>query len=129
MLPELRRARYGCLLALHMLSLCAAQRTPTEIASVLFCSRTTVSRVLAAYRAGQWVGRGAEEGTGLTGPRRRMTVLSPALKRSVRAILPSVPRLCRWGRTRWSCATVAVELYTRRKSAVSAETVRGWLQE
>jgi hypothetical protein len=42
MLAELRRARYGYLLALPSLLLCAAQRTPTEIAAVLFCSRSTV---------------------------------------------------------------------------------------
>jgi hypothetical protein len=29
MLAEIRRARYGYLLALHILLLCAAQRTPT----------------------------------------------------------------------------------------------------
>jgi len=48
MLAELRRARYGELLALHILLLCAAQRSPTEIAAVLFCSRSTVYRVVAA---------------------------------------------------------------------------------
>jgi hypothetical protein len=42
MLTELRRARYGYLLALPLLLLCAAGRTPTEIAAVLFCSRSTV---------------------------------------------------------------------------------------
>ncbi len=50
MLAELRRARYGYLLAVHLLLLCAAGRTPTEIASVLFCSRSTVYRVGRAYR-------------------------------------------------------------------------------
>jgi transposase len=129
MLTELRRARYGYLLAVQILLLCAAQRTPTEIAAVLFCSRTTVYRVVAAYRAGQWDGLAAEEETDPAGPRRRLTVLSPALKRSVIAILHSVPRLCGWCRTRWSCATIAVELYTRRKIAVSAETMRRWLHE
>ena len=127
MLAEVRRARYGYLLALHILLLCAAQRTPTEIAAVLFCSRTTVYRVVAAYRAGQWEGLGEEAATALAGSRRRVTVLSPALKRSVLAILHSVPRLCGWCRTRWSCATIAVELYTRRKIAVSAETIRRWV--
>jgi transposase len=124
MLTELRRARYGYLLALHILLLCAAQRTPTEIAAVLFCSRTTVYRVVAAYRAGQWLAE--EESSAERSPRRR-TVLSPALKRSVIAILQSVPRLCGWCRTRWSCATITVELSTRRKITVSAETVRRWL--
>jgi len=41
-LAEIRRARYGSLLALHILLLCAAQRTPTEGAAVLVCSRSTV---------------------------------------------------------------------------------------
>ena len=129
MLAEVRRARYGYLLALHIRLLCAAQRTPTEIAAVLFCSRSTVYRVVAAYRAGQWDGLATAEEPGLECPPRRLTVLSPALKRSVVAIVTSVPRLCGWCRTRWSSATIALELYTRRKIAVSAETLRRWLQE
>jgi hypothetical protein len=40
------------------------------------------------------------------------------------AILPGVPRLCGGCRTRWSCATIALELHTRRGLEVSAETVR-----
>jgi transposase len=127
MRTELRRARYGYLLALHILLLCAAQRTPTEIAAVLFCSRSTVYRVVAAYRAGQWDGLGEEEEPGPEHSLRCRMVLAPALKRSVVAILHSVPRLCGWCRTRWSCATIAVELYTRRKIAVAAETMRRWL--
>ena len=129
MLAAVRRARYGYLLARHILLLCAAQRTPTEIAAVLFCSRSTVYRVVAAYRAGQWEGLAAEEETGPEPSPRRLPVLSPALKRSVVAILQSVPRLCGWCRTRWSCATIAVELYTRRTIVVSAETMRRWLHE
>ena len=42
MLAELRRARYGYVVGLHMLLLCAAGRNPTAIAAVLFCSRSTV---------------------------------------------------------------------------------------
>jgi hypothetical protein len=38
MLAELRRARYGYLLALHLLLWCTAGQTPSEIAAVLFCS-------------------------------------------------------------------------------------------
>ena len=56
MLSAVRRARYGYLLALHILLLCAAQRSPSEIAAVLFCSRSTVYRVVQAYRRGQWEG-------------------------------------------------------------------------
>ncbi len=40
MLAQLRAARYGHVLALHMLLLCAAGWTPTQIAAALFCSRS-----------------------------------------------------------------------------------------
>jgi transposase len=121
MLAKVRRARYGYLLALQILLLCAAQRSPTEIATVLFCSRSTVYRVVQAYRAGELEGIGEE---GAASPPARRPVLGPALKRSLLAILKAVPRLCGWCRTRWSCATIALELQTRRGIAVSAETVR-----
>jgi transposase len=125
MLAELRRARYGYLLALHLRLLGAAGRTPTEIAAVLFCSRSTVYRVVRAYRAGDWEWLEARGGTGSLPARR--TGLSPTLSRSVLAILQIAPRACGWCRTRWSCATVALELQARRGVAVSAETVRRWL--
>jgi transposase len=127
MLAELRRARYGYLLALHLLLLCAAGRTPTEIAAVLFCSRSTVYRVVKAYREGKLEVACEDEGPGAAGA--RVPVLSPALKRSVLAILKAVPHACGWCRTRWSCATVALELQARRGVEVSAETVRRWLHE
>lgn len=123
MLAEVRHARYGYLLALHILLLCAAQRNPTEIATVLFCSRSSVYRVVKAYRSEQLEWTWEEDGRGQGRP----TVLSPALKRSVLAILNSVPRLCGWCRTRWSCTTIALELRARRGLEVSAETVRRWV--
>src|SRR4029434_199363 len=100
--------------------------TPTEIAAVLFCSRATVYRVVKAYRAG-CLAVGGEEEPGLRPPRRR--VLSPALKRVVLALLQAAPRACGWCRTRWSCATLALELQAGRGMEVSAETVRRWLHE
>lgn len=128
MRAELRRARYGYLLALHILLLCAAQRSPTEIAAMLFCSRSTVYRVVAAYRAGQ-----GDDLAGEAGPQpatfRRAPRLSPTLRRSVLGILHCEPRLCGWCRTRWSCATVALELFARRQITVSGETVRRWLHK
>lgn len=48
MLAALRRARYGYLLAVHVLLLCAAGKSPTEIADFLFCSRSSVYRTIAA---------------------------------------------------------------------------------
>lgn len=128
MLAEVRRARYGYLLALHILLLCAAQRSPTEIATVLFCSRSTVYRVVAAYRVGQW-DEVTEESVTTPPVLQRQARLSPALRRSVLGILHSTPRLCGWCRTRWSCATVALELFVRRRITVSGETVRRWLHE
>jgi transposase len=126
MLAEVRRARYGYLLALHILLLCAAQRSPTEIAAVLLCSRSTVYRVVAAYRAGQWEEFAREDATEQS-TSRRPPCLAPTLRRSVLGILKSAPRLCGWCRTRWSCATVALELFVRRRVTISGETVRRWL--
>jgi hypothetical protein len=52
-----------------------------------------------------------------------------ALTRSLLAILHSVPRLSGWCRTRWSCATLALELQARRGRVVSGETVRWGLHD
>jgi transposase len=132
-LAEIRRVRYGYVLALQILLLCAAQRSPTEIAAVLFCSRSTVYRVVKAYRAGPGAGLTAGElAEELVEPEsrpRRLTMLAPVLTRSLLAILHSVPRLSGWCRTRWSCATIALELQARRGVVVSGETVRRWLHE
>jgi transposase len=126
MRAELRRARYGDLLALHLLLRCAAGRTPSEVASVLFCSRSSVYRIVRAYRAGTLTCVEASAGAP---PQRRRRRLTPSLKRSVRALLKTAPRAVGWCRTRWSCATLAVELQVRRGIEVSAETMRHWLHE
>jgi len=129
MVTELRCARYGYCLALHVVLLRATGHSPTEIAAVLFCSRSTVYRAMQAYHDGQWAGLAAAEQAGAERPSRCRTVLSPALTRAVLGILHSAPRLWGWCRTRWSCATVAIELYKQRRVAVSGETVRRWLHE
>jgi transposase len=132
-LAAIRRRRYGYELAWHIVLLCAAHRSPTEISAVLFCSRSTVYRVVKAYRAGQCAGLATRElreelGEAESRPR-RLSVLAPALVRSVLAVVHSVPRLSGWCRTRWSCATIALELQARRGLVVSGETVRRWLHE
>lgn len=126
MRAELRRARYGYLLALHLLLLCAAGRPPSEVASVLFCSRSSVYRIVRAYRAGTLP---FAEATEQATPQRRLRLLTPSLKRSVQALLKTAPRMYGWCRTRWSCATLAVEVQVRRGIRVSAETMRHWLHE
>jgi DDE superfamily endonuclease len=85
--------------------------------------------VVRAYRAGQLAGLAEGEEAGPERPPRRLTVRAPALQRSVLAILHSVPRLCGWWRTRWSGATIALELHRRRGLEGSGETGRRWRQE
>jgi transposase len=127
MLAALRRARYGYLLALHILLLCAAGRTPTDIAAALFCSRSSVYRTVRAYREDTlgW----EHDAQGRLMPPIRTTVLLPTLRRSLVARLKTTPRAYGWCRTRWSCATLAVTLQAKRGLTVSAETMRRWLHE
>jgi transposase len=126
MVAELRRARYGYLLALHLLLPCAAGRTPSGSAAVLFCSRSSVYRLVKAYRAGTLTfdSPAAEDAS-----RTRVKVLTPTLQRSLLAILGAVPWAWGWCRTRWSWATVALELQVRRGVQVAADTIRRWLHE
>jgi putative transposase len=127
MLAALRRARDGYLLALHILWLCATGHNPTEIAAVLFCSRSSVYRTVRAYRAGAlgW----EHDAQGRLVPPVRTMVLLPTLRRSLLALLKRPPRAYGWCRTRWSCATLALTLQATRGMTVSAETMRRWLHE
>src|SRR5713101_8660643 len=83
MLAALRRARYGYLLALHILLLCAAGHNPTAIAAFLFCSRSSVYRTVRLYRAGTlgWT----VDANGALGAPVRTTVLLPWMRRSLGA--------------------------------------------
>jgi transposase len=126
MLAQLRAARYGHLLALHVLLLCAAGWTPTAIAAALFCSRTSVYRTVAAYRRGHLDLGLAVDAADIAAPPR---VARASLKWSLRALLKRAPDAFGWCRTRWSCACLAAELKARRGVAVSQESVRRWLHE
>jgi transposase len=127
LLAVLRRARYGYLLGLHILWLCTAGYSPTDIAAVLCCSRSSVYRTVRAYREGTlgW----EHDSQGRLVPPLRTTVLLPTLRRSLRALLKAPPRAYGWCRTRWSCATLALTLQARRGVTVSAEPMRRWLHE
>lgn len=127
MLSQLRAARYGYLLALHVLLLCAAGRTPTEIAAFLYCSRSSVYRIVAAYRTNS-LGFDFADDEGIFPPV-RTTVLLPSLKRSLLALLKASPKAFGWCRTRWSCETLSAQLKTNRCVQVSADTMRRWLHE
>src|SRR5262252_1067111 len=100
MLAALRRARYGYLLALHVILLCAAGRHPTEIAAFLFCSRSSVYRIVRLYRARQLGLTVDAEGQRMAPA--RTTILMPWLTRSLAALLTAPPRAYGWCRTRWS---------------------------
>ena len=123
----LRRTRYGYLLAFHILLLCAAGRNPTEIAAFLFCSHSSVHRIVRAYRAGSL---GIQlDADGQLSIAVQSTIFMPWLTRSLGAILKKAPRAYGWCRTRWSCATLAATLQAKHRLEVSAETVRRWLHE
>ena len=123
LLFELRRARFGYWLALHIILLCAAGYTPTQIAAVLFCSRSSVYRAVRDYRKGSLAS--------LTNPEqpRHLGSLSPSLRRSLLALLKRAPSFYGWCRTRWSCATLAAQLQAQRGVQVSADTLRRWLHQ
>jgi putative transposase len=59
----------------------------------------------------------------------RTTVLLPTLRRTLVRLLKATPQASGWCRTRWSCATLALTLQTKRGIRVSAETMRRWLHE
>ena len=77
LLFELRRARFGYWLALHIILLCAAGYTPSQIAAVWFCSRSSVYRAVNAYRGGSLAGLNDAEQP------RRADSLTPSLRRVV----------------------------------------------
>jgi transposase len=128
MLRTLRRARYGHLLGLHVLLLCAAGKAPTEIADFLYCSRSTVYRIAEAYRERRLRFDELEEDGSVSTPV-RTTVLLPWLRRTLLSLLNKSPHRFGWCRTRWSCALLATELRARHGLEVSAETVRRWIHQ
>ena len=127
MLAALRRARYGYLLALQILLLCDAGRSPTGIATALFCSRSSVYRTVRAYQEGS-LGLEHDEQGRLVRPV-RTTVLFPTLRRSLVALLNAPPQAHGWCRTRWSGAILALTRQSKRGLRVSAETMGRWLHE
>jgi putative transposase len=126
MLAKLRQARFGYLLVLHILLLCGQGKTPTEISAYLYCSRTSVYRVVAAYQEGKLDELSERENALGMG---RASALTPTIKRSLLALVKKSPQFFGWCRTRWSCAALSLELKARRGIKASAETVRRWLHQ
>ena len=126
MLSEVRQARYGYRLGLHLLWLCAAGHTPTEIAAFLFCSRSSVYHTVAAYRrekfASCWTNSEAADGAA---PEAKLR----SWQRSLVALLKRSPQAFGWCRTRWSCATLWLQLSAQRGYTFSRETIRRTLHQ
>ena len=100
-------------------------RPPTEMAVFLLCSRSSVYRIVWAYRPGSLGIRGDPDGPlSLAVP---SSVLMPWLTRALGALLQKAPRVSGWCRTRWSGAPLAMTLQTQHGIAVSADTARRWL--
>ena len=113
---ELRRARRGRWLTLHILLLLALHYSPREIASVLLCARSTVDAAARDWQRGRrW-----PEPIRRSGP----PCFTPSLQRSLLALLKKTPAAYGWCRTRWSGARLAWQLQVQRGMSVSAETVR-----
>ena len=115
---QLRRARWGGWLTLHILLLLSQQRSPTAMADWLLCSRSTVYAAAWAWRQGS---RPWETAVNLP------LALTLTRQRSLLALLKKAPFVFGWCRTRWSCAALAETLRQRRGWRVSAETMRRWL--
>ena len=116
LLAQLRRARRGHWLALHILLLLTLHHSPSEIAAVLLCARSTVYAVAQDWQKGRrW-----PEPVRASGP----PCLTPSLRRSLLALLQKTPAAYGWCRTRWSCATLALQLQAQRGISRSAETMR-----
>lgn len=120
MLRELRRWRDGLLLNLHILLLCAAGKTPQEIASFLLCSRSSVYRAVAAYHAGKFDRLWSAPEVAAPAPHAPLS----RFQRLVRSLIEQAPRLSGWCRTRWSCTALALTIRARTGVAWSRESVR-----
>ncbi len=104
---------------MHIVLLCADGRSPTEIARVLFCSRTTVYAVVARFIREE---QAAFNDRKMRGP--KPLVGQPASEYIERLLEQDSPTEHGWLRSRWSCKLLAVELLKERAALVSRETVR-----
>jgi transposase len=120
MLQELRSARYGFLLTIHILLLCAAGKNPTEIAQFLFCSRSSVYRAVRAFGRGESDADLFPDRIGIN----EKPQLPSRFQRTLCWLVQQPPRAFDWVRTRWSCATLALTIAAHTKLVVSRETVR-----
>ena len=124
-LAQLRQARYGHLLTLHILLLLHHGLSPTDIARCLFCSRSSVYRSVAAWRRGA-----VTPASSADLPRSWWaSVLADSVRQKLDRLLRSRPDSFGWLRSRWNCVCLAVVLSRDLGQRISAETVRRWLHQ
>jgi transposase len=114
-----RERRPSRRLRMHIVLLASDGRSPTEIARVLFCSRTTVYAVVARF-----VG---DKRAAFLDRRRRgpgSLVDESANERIGRLLEEESPVEHGWLRSRWSCKLLAVELFKERALLPSRDTIR-----
>ena len=115
-LAELRRARRDRWLAIHILLLLALHRSPSEMAAALLGARSTVDAVARGWQSGRrWPPLARASGP---------SCLTPSFQRSLLALVQKTPSVYGCYRTRWSGATLALQLQVQQGIRVSAETVR-----
>lgn len=114
-----RERRPSRRLRMHIVLLCAEGRSPTEIARVLFCSRTTVYAVAGRFIQEE---QAAFNDRKMRGP--KPLLRQPANEYIERLVEQESPTDHGWLRSRWSCKLLAVELFKEQAALVSRETVR-----
>jgi transposase len=104
---------------MHIVLLAAEGRSPTEIARILFCSRTTVYAVVGRFLR---EGRAAFDDRNRRGPK----PLLEELEREYieRLVEEDSPTEHGWLRSRWSCKLLTLELFKERATLLSQETLR-----
>src|SRR5215210_67455 len=114
-----REQRPSRRLRMHIVLLVADGRSPTEIARILFCSRTTVYAVVGRFVR---EGRRAFDDRVRRGPKALLE--GSANERIERLLEEDSPTWHGWLRSRWSCKLLALQLLRERAATVSRETIR-----
>jgi putative transposase len=106
-------------LRMHIVVLVADGYSPTRIARVLFCSRTTVYTIVERF---------LREGQASFFDRKKRgsrALLDETVLRRIEALVEEhSPTEHGWLRSRWSCSVVALQLFRERALVLSRETVR-----
>jgi putative transposase len=106
-------------LRMHIVLLASDGFSATQIAQVLFCSRTTVYAV-----AHRFAGEGQSTFDDRKQRGSKPLVDESAQQRIERLVEEELPTSHGWLRSRWSCKLLAVKLFKERALVMSRETVR-----